>query len=151
MSLRSRSFPVLLFATLVLIVVVGAGAANRDPAQVAVETEAVEEQVSSPVIGYMTDEQAAKLKPVFREIHEVIVAERLEVQALEARLKSERDPIAALEIQREISDSKKRAEIEIFRVQATHAHREGRVDQAREAEAVVEKLQAQLRDPGQAR
>jgi hypothetical protein len=148
MSLRSRSFPAFLSAALVLIAVVATNAAN----QVAVtESKPVEKVLVTPVLGYMTDEQAADLKPMFREIHEVIVAERQQIGALEARLESVRDPIAALDIQREISNIKERAEIEVFQVQATYARREGRIDQALEIDAVVETMQARLREPGQER
>ena len=121
--------------------VIGTNAANQD-------TEAVpaESAEALPVIGHMSEAQAAKLKPMLREIHYLLVRERLEVQALEAELESLRDPIAALELQRRISDLKESTEIEILQVQASYARREGRLQQAAEIDDVVKTLQAR-RDP----
>jgi len=144
MRLRIRSIPILLSIILIGVAVIGTGAANQDT-----ETVPVKTPEPLPVIGHMSDAQAAKLKPMLREIHELLVQERIQVQALEAELESLRDPIAALELQRRISDLKEGTEIQILQVQATYARREGRPQRATEIDAVVEKLQARRERPRQ--
>ena len=92
----------------------------------------------------MTDTQAEKLTPLHREMREILLRDRAEVAVLTARLTAGKDRLAGLELQREISDRKFRTQIELLEVQGRYARKEGRIQQAEEAERAVTRWNARL-------
>ena len=153
MSLRSRGVSALLPILLVLIAVLSTTAANRDDSggdvtskhvQAAGEEPTAQTGEVIPTLGHLSEAQALKLPPMFREIHEILVQEQAQTRDLMAQLEGIRDPLAALDIQKEISLVKELTEISILEVQANYARMEGRSEQVQEIEDVLVQLRSRL-------
>jgi hypothetical protein len=81
-----------------------------------------------------------KLSPMAAEMQQAIRMERDGLRRLHARFQQTSDPHAALAIQREIEALKVGTELELLRIQANHARREGRVEAAKRIETVIEQI-----------
>lgn len=86
----------------------------------------------------------AQLSAEDREIRDLLVQEKLDVNRIEARAANLKDPLAVLDLQREISVVKAKTEIAILAVQARHARLAGRTEQATEIDAVVAAMRLRL-------
>ena len=100
----------------------------------------------------LSEEQAAKLTPMNKEIRLVLLAERDEVERLTASLAGVKDDTEAIAIQRQIGAVKQQAEIDIMEVQIRFSEAAGNHEQAeaiREAIAgMKEQLTQRMEDSG---
>lgn len=86
--------------------------------------------------------RVSPLRPMMVELRALLDAEREQVAALTARLKSATDEAGSLAIQREIEKLKIGTESAMLRVQAKHARRAGREALAAQLELAAEDLLA---------
>ena len=93
----------------------------------------------------MSDAQAETLSPLNREMRNILLLARADVEALTARMATINNRLAVLDVQREIGDRKARSQIDLLAVQGRYAHQEGRIEQADEADAAVIRLKALLK------
>jgi len=95
----------------------------------------------------MSEAQAEILSPLKREMREILLRERSDVELLTQRLAGLNDRLAALDLQRAISDRNFKTQIELLEVQGRYARRAGRIQQADEVEAAVVRLKSLLTSP----
>jgi len=92
----------------------------------------------------LTEEQAAKLDPMNREIRQVLLTEREEVDRLTASLTDVTDDVEAIAIQRRIGAVKQQAEIDVMEVQARYAEIAGNTEQAEAIREAVTGMKEKL-------
>jgi hypothetical protein len=137
MKRRASSFPyaVLLITVLCLPAMLAAGGDGPD------KTKAPEGVTATPVAAdpVVTPEPAAArpLSPLMSAIQDLWQARQSEIAALKEQLRSMSDHAAALAIVQEIEALQASTEIEILRLQADHARREGREAAAQAIEAAI--------------
>ena len=85
----------------------------------------------------LSEAQAERLSPLNREIRELLLREMAEVARLTAQVKTLQDPIAALDLQRQISALKTGTQITILEAQGKFARQEGHIERANEIDAAV--------------
>jgi TolA-binding protein len=78
--------------------------------------------------------------PLAAELDAVLAAERALLRRLEVEVRRVGSSEAGLALQRQIAQVKQNTEIELLRVQARHARREGRTELAEQLEASVREL-----------
>ncbi|MBI5168586.1 MAG: hypothetical protein HZA61_03770 [Candidatus Eisenbacteria bacterium] len=80
--------------------------------------------------------------PLLSELFDVLDREDAQVAALQAELARTADPMAALAVQRRIEKVKQDSEVELLRVQATHARAAGKSALAAQLDAAIAELTA---------
>jgi hypothetical protein len=105
------------------------------------DTQAELTRGTSPITGEslmaLSEAQAERLSPLNREIRELLLQEMADVARLALRAKALQDPIAVLDLQRDISTLKAATQISILEAQGRFARQEGRIEQAAEIDAAV--------------
>jgi len=97
-----------------------------------------------PPLVSLSEAEAQNLPPLQRELREALLREKDDLKDLASRLAAIDDRLAALEVQREISDRKFQTQIEFLEIQGRFAREEGRIELAEEAEYAVTRLKARL-------
>lgn len=92
----------------------------------------------------LSEEQAAKLTPMTKEIRLVLLTEREEVDRLTASLAEVKDDAEAIAIQRRIGAVKQQAEIDIMEVQIRFAETAGNHEQAKAISEAIAGMKEQL-------
>jgi len=108
------------------------------------QTDGPDASAVRPPLVSLSEAEAQNLPPLQRELREVLLREKADLQALASRLAAIEDRIAALKVQREISDRKFRTQIEFLEIQGRFAREEGRIELAEEAEHAVTRLKTRL-------
>ena len=92
---------------------------------------------------------ADRMSPMVTELFAAMDGQRTRVRALRTELAATRDSRRALELQRSIALAKRDLELQLLRIQAGHARREGRVQVAAGLEAAITALTApaETREP----
>ncbi len=92
---------------------------------------------------------ADRMSPMVTELFAAMDGQRTRVRALRAELAGTRDSRRALELQRSIALAKRDLELQLLRIQAGHARREGRLQVAAGLEAAITALTApaETREP----
>lgn len=85
----------------------------------------------------LSEAQAERLSPLNRDIRDLLIQEMAEVVRLTTQLKTLQDPIAALDLQRQISALKAGTQIAILEAQGSFARQEGHIERADEIDAAV--------------
>ncbi len=132
----------IIFAALALIMLLAQAAAAADQAQSAATPDNPSRSLLS-----LTAEQALQLKPMEREIRDVLLRERNDLAALTSLLKGQPDNLEALRIQKDVSTRKQQTEIAILEVQARYAVQAGRQEQATAIGKAVALLKERLAQP----
>jgi hypothetical protein len=122
-----------------------------EPTDSAIPTTAPEQTNAPPPISLttMTEADAETLSPVMRETRKALLQEVTDIGILTQRLTEVEDRLAALDLQREISDRKLRTQIEMLEIQGRYARQEGRIELAEEAERAVSRLKTRLERGGE--
>lgn len=139
-----RPRPLILLAALLLAMPIVFESLAANPERVPVPDQEVQtgstpgpNRTAGSSLTTLSEEQAEKLSPLNREIRQLLLVELAEVARLSSELKTLQDPIAALDLQRQISALKTLTQIEILEAQGRFARQEGRIEQADEIDAAV--------------
>ncbi len=121
-------------------------AAKEPPANPEAAAGGVTESATEARPAEAASRATAPLSPCMQAIQAVLDQEAARLAELEVRVKAAAGNEAQLALEREIERVKEDAELQILRVQADFARREGRVEQA----AMIEALLAEMTAPRQA-
>jgi hypothetical protein len=128
----TRSFIIILALTLLVGALVLAQESDGD-------TAVARDQSAVPRVGLAakSELEAEKLSPLMRRIRSLMIQEETRIAEIEARLESVQDPVAALELHREIARVKSQTEISILEAQAAEARSNGNTELAEEIQEAV--------------
>jgi hypothetical protein len=104
------------------------------------QTDGPDASAVRPPLVSLSEAEAEKLPPLQRELRGVLLKEKADLQVLASRLAALDDRLAALEVQREISNRKFQTQIEFLEIQGRFAREEGRIELAEEAEHALSRL-----------
>jgi hypothetical protein len=140
MKRRAPSFPYAVLLVVLLCLPALLAARSHGPDEVK-PPEPVQAEPAAPVAADPAASPqptiARPLNPLMSAIQSLWEARLVEVVALKERLRNASDHAAALAILREIEALQASTEIEILRLQADHARREGREADAQAIEAAI--------------
>lgn len=136
--MRKVMLPLCAVLAIALASLGAASGPDPDPSGTA-EQPAAGEPVETTVEAAPGAEPApAPLSPLMADIEARLERMRTEVRELEARFAATRDPAESIRLQRAIEAAKVGAELDVLRIQADHARREGRLEVVAEIEAAIE-------------
>ncbi len=92
-----------------------------------------------PAPGALASQQRP-LTPMHAEIQRVIEDEKAAVAALQARFEQTKDPVTAMEVQKQVQDTKIQTEITILQIQVRYARQEGHNDVATQLESAIKEM-----------
>jgi len=131
--------------TIVVILLIVAAVAlantNTDPAAPANQTpgtSTVEQPGDNPPevrsLLDLPQSQVLKLSAMHQEMRTLLLQERETLDQLYTQFKAEQDPLLSFEIQKQIQQLKIETEISVIRIQADHARKDGREEDAKRIE-----------------
>lgn len=112
------------------------------PAQVALDDPAARRALEALPIPAAIARPRPAATPLLSDLYDVLDRQDAAVAVLQSELARTADPMAALAVQRRIEKVKQDAEVELLRVQATHARAAGKAALAAQLDAAIAELTA---------
>lgn len=110
------------------------------PTQAALDDPAALRAVEALPLPATVARQRPAATPLLADLFDVLDRQDAAVAALQTELARTADPMAALALQRRIEKAKQDAEVEVLRVQAVHARREGKAALAARLDAAIAEM-----------